>query len=138
MKKLLTMLITMTIVIGMTAQNNGFNFNKTNDYRESNICISKEVAQKHFDLIDEICELLNLTEEECFIFTKEPAKEDWERFLCEYLNLTEEECEFTDTEICELLNLTEEDCILFSKEGIINLAAQNNGFNFNKTNNYSK
>ena len=34
MKKLITMLFTMTIVISLTAQNNGFNFNKTNDYSQ--------------------------------------------------------------------------------------------------------
>ena len=34
MKKLITMLFTMAIAISLTAQNNGFNFNKTNNYNQ--------------------------------------------------------------------------------------------------------
>ena len=35
MKKLITMLFTMTIVISLTAQNNELNFNKTNNYSKT-------------------------------------------------------------------------------------------------------
>ena len=71
MKKVITMLFTMLIVISLTAQNNGFNFNKTNDY-------SKKASQTTDAIVSFDGNRLLVTS----------TGEDWEKIWIESYRLT--------------------------------------------------
>ena len=66
MKKLITMLFTMTIVISLTAQNNELNFNKTNNYSKTYTYNSK--TTKYYviaEVVDGDCVQAGKSREEC-------------------------------------------------------------------------